>query len=65
MLVLCRKLGERIVIADCVVVKVLTVKGDRVRLGIAAPPHVRVTRQELQARAVRPASPRVLAGVEP
>ncbi len=46
MLVLSRKLGERILIGDNIVVQVLAVNGNRVRLGIEAPPSVGVWREE-------------------
>ena len=47
MLVLTRSTDEEIRIGDDIVVRVLDVKGDRVRLGIAAPSHVSVHRQEV------------------
>jgi len=47
MLVLSRRPNESIVINDNVVVKVLGVKGDTVRLGIAAPGEIAVHRQEV------------------
>jgi carbon storage regulator len=47
MLVLTRGVGERIVIADDIIVTVAAVKGDQVRLGITAPKHVRVDRMEV------------------
>jgi carbon storage regulator len=50
MLVLTRRVGEEIVIADNIRVTVTAVKGDRVRLGITAPPEVRVDRGEVHAR---------------
>jgi carbon storage regulator len=50
MLVLTRREGESIVIADDIQVTVVAVKGDRVRLGIAAPPWIRVDRQEVHER---------------
>lgn len=50
MLVLTRRLGEEIVIADNVRVKVVAVQGDRVRLGIAAPKSVAVDRLEVHQR---------------
>jgi carbon storage regulator len=54
MLVLSRKRGERIVLADSVVVTVLEVKRGAVRLGIEAPPRVRIMREEICQRASRP-----------
>lgn len=53
MLVLTRRIGEEIVIADDIRVRVVRVKGERVRLGITAAPSVPVIRQELLARAPR------------
>ncbi len=47
MLVLTRKLGEKIHIGPDIVLTVLEVQGKRVRLGIAAPDDVRVLRAEL------------------
>ncbi len=50
MLVLSRKQNESIVINDNVVVTVLGVKGETVRLGIAAPGEIPVHRQEVHGR---------------
>lgn len=47
MLVLSRRVGESVVIGDDIVVTVLEVRGDVVRVGVAAPRHVQVHRQEL------------------
>lgn len=47
MLVLTRKLHEKIVIGDNVVVTVLRTKGNAVRLGIEAPRDVKIVRGEL------------------
>jgi carbon storage regulator len=47
MLVLSRKVGERVVIGDRIVVQVLQVSGQRIRLGFEAPPEVTVLRGEL------------------
>lgn len=47
MLVLTRRIGERIVINDQVVLEVLQVKGNRIRLGIQAPPGLSILREEL------------------
>jgi len=47
MLVLTRKVGERLVIGGSVVVEVLEVRGGRVRFGIQAPQGVTVFREEL------------------
>ena len=50
MLVLSRKIGERIVIGESVTVTVLEVSGQRVRLGIVAPNDVPVHRCEVDPR---------------
>lgn len=50
MLVLSRKLGERIIIDEQIVVEVVRCRGDKVRLGITAPPHVQIRREELPPR---------------
>jgi carbon storage regulator len=47
MLVLTRKIGEKIQIGDGITVTVLDVKGARVRIGIDAPDNVRIVRGEL------------------
>ena len=48
MLVLTRKEGEQIVIGENIRVTILAIKGNRVRLGLAAPPEVSIVRQELR-----------------
>ena len=47
MLVLSRKLNEKIVIDGGIVVTVVKVDRNQVRLGIEAPSHVRVFREEI------------------
>jgi len=47
MLVLSRRVGERLVIGDNIVVTVIEVRSDGVRLGIDAPRDVRVHRAEI------------------
>jgi len=47
MLVLSRKCNEQIVIGDDIVVTVVAIRGGTVRIGIEAPPHVTVHRQEV------------------
>jgi len=48
MLVLSRKEAERIRLGDSIVVTVVRVSGDKVRLGIDAPPNIVVLREELE-----------------
>lgn len=50
MLVLSRKSNEEIVIGSSVRVKILEINGNRVRIGISAPNHVPVMREEVFAR---------------
>lgn len=47
MLVLSRKKGETIMIGDQIEVKVISVEGDQVKLGILAPKSVKVHRSEV------------------
>jgi carbon storage regulator len=70
MLILTRRVGESVVIGEDVTVTVLGVKGNQVRIGINAPKHVAVHREEIferiksgqagngSANADEPASPR-------
>ena len=50
MLVLTRRIGERFYIGDDVRVVVLEVNGNQVRLGIEAPKHIAVHREEIYQR---------------
>lgn len=50
MLVLSRKLGEKIVIRDDIVITVLRIDGHQVRLGIEAPQEVPIYREEVLIR---------------
>jgi carbon storage regulator len=47
MLVLSRKTNEQIVIADQIRIRVIEIRGDKVRLGIDAPRSVSVHREEV------------------
>jgi carbon storage regulator len=47
MLVLTRKSDESIKISDDITITVVEIKGNSVRLGIQAPPHLRIYRKEL------------------
>jgi carbon storage regulator len=51
MLVLTRKKDERINIGPDIQVVVLEIHGNRVRLGLVAPPQMPILREELRARA--------------
>jgi carbon storage regulator len=50
MLVLSRRVGDEIIIDGRIRVRITAVKGDRVRLGIEAPPDVSVDREEIHRR---------------
>jgi len=54
MLVLSRRIGERICIGDGIVVTVIRINDDKVRLGIEAPKEVPVNRQEVLKRGPKP-----------
>ena len=47
MLILTRRVGEKVMIGDDVSVTVLRVKGNQVRLGVEAPKSVSVQREEI------------------
>jgi carbon storage regulator len=53
MLVLSRKLNEKIVIDGGIIVTVVKIDGNQIRLGIEAPSHVRVFREEIAGTARR------------
>ncbi|MDH3694027.1 MAG: carbon storage regulator CsrA [Gammaproteobacteria bacterium] len=50
MLILTRRISEGLVIENDVRITVLSVKGNQVRLGIEAPKHITVHREELYNR---------------
>ncbi|MFC4768251.1 carbon storage regulator CsrA [Effusibacillus consociatus] len=47
MLVLARKVGERIMIGDSIEISVLDIRGDQVRIGIKAPQDISILRREI------------------
>jgi len=51
MLVLSRKVGERIQLGDQITVTLVKIQGNTVRIGIEAPPNMAVVREELTKRA--------------
>jgi carbon storage regulator len=50
MLVLSRRIGEEIIIDGCIRVTITAIKGNQVRVGITAPPHVEIQREEVFRR---------------
>jgi carbon storage regulator len=50
MLVLTRKVGERVFLGEEIEVEVLRISGKRVRLGFSAPAHVSIHRHEVRRR---------------
>lgn len=62
MLVLSRKLGERIIIEPGIEVVVVDVRGNKVRLGIDAPASVSIRRQEVPRKRDPAIGPEVCAG---
>jgi carbon storage regulator len=59
MLVLSRKLGERILVPHCeLAVTVVAIEGNTVRLGVTAPGEIRVYREEVWQRVCSEKGPR-------
>ena len=50
MLILTRRIGETLMVGEEVTVTVLGVKGNQVRLGVNAPKHIAVHREEIYDR---------------
>jgi len=61
MLVLSRKLNEKIVIDGGIVVTVVRIDRNQIRLGIEAPAHVSVFREEIAGSARRGSSNKAMA----
>lgn len=57
MLILTRRVGETVTIGEDVTVTVLGVKGNQVRIGVNAPKHVAVHREEIFQRIKREGDP--------
>ncbi len=50
MLILTRRIGEKLIIDDDIVLTVLAVKGSQVRIGVEAPDNVGIYREEIYRR---------------
>jgi len=65
MLILTRRVGETVMIGDDVTITVLGVKGNQVRVGINAPKHVAVHREEIYERIKREQTPEDIPAEKP
>ena len=50
MLILTRRVGEKLIIADDIKVTVLAIKGGQVRIGVEAPDDIEIYREEIYQR---------------
>ena len=64
MLILTRRVGTKIMVGDEVTVTVLAMKGGQIRLGIDAPKHVAIYREEVYER-VTGQQQQKMAGAQP
>ena len=60
MLILSRKESECIHLGDDIIVTVVRVNGDKVRIGVQAPPHIKILRTELELNWIEQPSPDAL-----
>ncbi len=51
MLVLSRKVGEEIIIGNSIRVRVLSIQGQQIRLGLIAPREIGIIREEIATKA--------------
>jgi carbon storage regulator len=63
MLVLTRKVSEKLVIDGGITVEIIAIKGNRVSIGVSAPPGVRVDREEVYLARMEFSEKRQLTGV--
>lgn len=63
MLVLSRKVGEKIEVGDDITVMVVEIRDDKVRIGVQAPENVPVHREEI-AELIRQQTEQVAANIE-
>ncbi len=53
MLILSRRIGEKIVIGDDVIISIVGIKGTQIRTGTEAPPEAPLYREEIYQRILR------------
>ena len=53
MLILTRRLGEKVIIGGNIIISVLGIKGGQIRIGIDAPRDVQVNREEIYLRILK------------
>jgi carbon storage regulator len=65
MLVLTRRIGETLVVGDDITFTVLCINGNQVRIGIDAPKHISVHREEIYKQLALESAGKVAAFSEP
>ena len=63
MLILSRRESESVHLGDDIVLTIVRVSGEKVRIGIQAPPHIKVLRNELEIE--DPSSPKPVVAAKP
>ena len=53
MLILTRRIGEKIIIGDDVIISIVGLKGSQIRIGTEAPPEIPVYREEIYRRILK------------
>lgn len=53
MLVVTRKVGQRVLVGDDIFIKVMKIEGNQVSIGIEAPADVPIDREEIRERKLR------------
>lgn len=53
MLILTRKVGEKLIIGDNVTVSILSLKGNQIRIGIDAPRDIEINREEIHQKILK------------
>lgn len=65
MLILSRREAECICLGEDIVLTIVSVGNDKVRIGVKAPPGVRILRNELEARAETISFPELVNSAQP